>query len=124
MSNGMAKGYINKPKGLGTDNMTCCIVKFKPEIAENAVQNPEGVDQPLPEGEDWENIYEKENWPPLPEPEGTEEERKAELDKKQGNAIENALLSMTGQGGGTKSGVFGHIKRTPEQEEKFKSKKE
>lgn len=44
MSNGMAKGYLNKPKGLGTDNMSCIIVKFIPGMEKNAVGNPEGVD--------------------------------------------------------------------------------
>ena len=79
MHNGMAKGYINKPKGLGTDNMSCIIVKFVPGMEKDAVENPEGVDQPRIE--DWTDIYEKEEWPPLPEPEGTEEEQKAELDR-------------------------------------------
>ena len=45
MSNGMAKGYLNKPKGLGTDNMSCIIVKFNPDMEQDAVENPEGVDQ-------------------------------------------------------------------------------
>jgi hypothetical protein len=80
MSNGMAKGIINKPKGLGTDNMSCIIVKFMDGYADDAVP-----DQPVEEErkEDWDDIYEKEIWPPLPQPEGTEEEQKAELDKKQ-----------------------------------------
>ena len=97
MSNGMAKGYLNKPKGLGTDNMSCIIVKFNPDMEQDAVEIPEGVDEERKE--DWEDEYEKEEWPPLPEPEGTPEELKAELDRKQGKAIENALLNMTGAGG-------------------------
>ena len=76
----MAKGYINKPKGLGTDNMSCIIVKFNPGMEANAVENPEGVDEERKE--DWTDLYEKEEWPPLPEPEGTPEELKAELDRK------------------------------------------
>ena len=76
----MAKGYINKHKGLGTDNMSCIIVKFNPGMEADAVENPEGVDEERKE--DWTDLYEKEEWPPLPEPEGTPEELKAELDRK------------------------------------------
>ena len=117
----MAKGYINKPKGLGTDNMSCIIVKFNPGMEQDAVENPEGVDQER--AEDWTDIYEREVWSPLPEPEGTEEEQKAELDRIQSQAIENAILNMTGSGGTVKSGVFG-FKRNPEEEAKRKAEAE
>ena len=73
MSNGMAKGIINKPKGLGTDNMSCIIVKFLDGCADGANPHDNDINEEAKE-EDWDDIYEKENWPPLPEPEGTPEE--------------------------------------------------
>ena len=32
----MAKGWYEKPKGLGTDNMSCCILRFKQGHADDA----------------------------------------------------------------------------------------
>jgi hypothetical protein len=41
MRDGMAKGWYEKPKGLGTDNMSCIILRFKPGHADDAVLHPE-----------------------------------------------------------------------------------
>lgn len=47
MSKGMAETSLglSKPRGLGTDNMSCIIVEFKPGFADGATPDPE-------EGED------------------------------------------------------------------------
>jgi hypothetical protein len=42
MSKGMAEGGFSKPRGLGTDNMSCIIVEFKPGFADDASLDPEG----------------------------------------------------------------------------------
>lgn len=46
MSNGMAEASLglSKPKGLGTDNMSCIIVEFKPGFADDASPDEETED--------------------------------------------------------------------------------
>jgi hypothetical protein len=41
MREGMAKGWYEKPRGLGTDNMSCIILRFKDGHADDAVLDPE-----------------------------------------------------------------------------------
>ena len=43
MSKGMAETSLglSKPRGLGTDNMSCIIVEFKPGFADGAIPDPE-----------------------------------------------------------------------------------
>ena len=43
MSKGMAETSLglSKPRGLGTDNMSCIIVEFKPGFADGATPDPE-----------------------------------------------------------------------------------
>ena len=36
MDEGIAKGWYEKPKGLGTDNMSCIIIQFKEGAAKDA----------------------------------------------------------------------------------------
>jgi len=47
MSKGMAETSLglSKPRGLGTDNMSCIIVEFKPGFADGATPDPE--EEPL-----------------------------------------------------------------------------
>tara|TARA_B110000285_G_C15086238_1_gene596374 strand:+ start:1063 stop:1200 length:138 start_codon:yes stop_codon:yes gene_type:complete len=45
MRDGMAKGWYEKPKGLGTDNMSCIILRFKPGHADDVVLHPEPKDE-------------------------------------------------------------------------------
>ena len=41
----MAKGWYEKPKGLGTDNMSCIILRFKEGHADDAVLHPEPTEK-------------------------------------------------------------------------------
>ena len=45
MREGMAKGWYEKPKGLGTDNMSCIILRFKEGHADDAVLDPEPTEE-------------------------------------------------------------------------------
>jgi len=45
MREGMAKGWYEKPKGLGTDNMSCIILRFKEGHADDAVLDPEPIEE-------------------------------------------------------------------------------
>lgn len=63
MRDGMAKGWYEKPRGLGTDNMSSIVIRFKPGHADDAVLDPEpteeekaaeenGETKPVPEAEE------------------------------------------------------------------------
>lgn len=41
MSDGIAKGWYERPKGLGTDNMSCIIIRWKEGHADGVVLDPE-----------------------------------------------------------------------------------
>jgi|APSaa5957512535_1039671.scaffolds.fasta_scaffold301523_1 hypothetical protein len=41
MVKGMAEGGFSKPRGLGTDNMSCIIVEFQEGFADDAVLDTE-----------------------------------------------------------------------------------
>jgi hypothetical protein len=55
MSKGMAETSLglSKPRGLGTDNMSCIIVEFKPGWADGATPDPEQGDEETPKKEEF-----------------------------------------------------------------------